>query len=88
MITLLAISPIIHAWYFTWLIPFAVTTRHLGIRLVSISAFVYFVLPYRQGLGHLNWNLTDTERVLLWLPFIIGTILTVFQTRKKSYKLE
>jgi glycosyltransferase involved in cell wall biosynthesis len=84
LIALLAISPIIHAWYFTWLIPFAVATRHLGIRLVSLSAFVYFVLPYRQGLGHLNWNLTDLQRLLLWLPFIIGTVVMMFNTRRNN----
>ena len=70
--SLLIISPIIHAWYFTWMIPFAVGTKNWGVRLVSISALVYFVLPYRQALGGRNWNLTDTETWLLWLPFIVG----------------
>ncbi len=32
---LFALSPIIHAWYFTWFIPFAVATRNLGIRWIS-----------------------------------------------------
>ena len=70
--SLLTISPIIHAWYFTWIIPFAVGTKNWGVRLVSLSAFVYFVLPYRQALGDRNWNLTDTETWLLWLPFVLG----------------
>ena len=69
---LLLISPIIHAWYFTWIIPFAVGLKNWGVRLVSLSAFVYFVLPYRQALGDRSWNLTDTETWLLWLPFVIG----------------
>ena len=70
--SLLIISPIIHAWYFTWIVPFAVGTKNWGVRLVSISAFVYFVLPYRQALGDRNWNLNDGETWLLWLPFIFG----------------
>ncbi len=69
---LLIISPIIHGWYFTWIVPFAVGTKNWGVRLVSLSAFIYFVLPYRQALGNNNWNLTDTETWLLWLPFILG----------------
>lgn len=69
---LLAISPIIHCWYFTWIVPFAVGTKNWGVRLSSISAFIYFVLPYRQALGDRSWNLTDLETWLLWLPFIIG----------------
>ena len=69
---LLTISPIVHAWYFTWIMPFVVGTNNWGVRLVSISAFVYFVLPYRLALGMGNWNLTDLETWLLWLPFVIG----------------
>ena len=70
--SLLIISPIVHGWYFTRIIPFAVGTKNWGVRLVSLSAFVYFVLPYRQALGDRSWNLTDTETWLLWLPFILG----------------
>ena len=70
--SLLILSPIIHGWYFTWIVPFAVGTKNWGVRLVSISAFVYFMLPYRQALGDRNWNLTDNETWLLWLPFIFG----------------
>ena len=70
--SLLIISPIIHGWYFTWIIPFAVGTKNWGVRLVSLSAFTYFVLPYRQALGDRSWNLTEIETWLLWLPFIVG----------------
>ncbi len=70
--SLLIISPIVHGWYFTWIIPFAVGTKNWGVRLVSLSAFVYFVLPYRQALGDRSWHLTNTATWLLWLPFILG----------------
>ena len=69
---LLLLSPIIHGWYFTWIVPFAVGTKNWGVRWISISAFVYFVLPYRQGLGNRNWQLTMLETWLLWLPFVLG----------------
>ncbi|NEO55784.1 MAG: hypothetical protein F6K54_23570 [Okeania sp. SIO3B5] len=71
---LLILSPIVHGWYFTWLIPFAVATRNLGIRWVSLSGFIYFVLPYRQALGDYSWFLTPMERYWLWLPLIVGFI--------------
>ena len=77
--SLLTISPIVHGWYFTWIIPFAIPTQNWGVRLVSISAFIYFVLPYRQGLGYGNWRLTPTETWLLWLPFILGYFWTLRQ---------
>lgn len=69
---LLLLSPIIHAWYFTWLIPFAVASRNLGTCLVSISAFIYFVLPYRSAAGNPDWFLSNWERGILWLPLILG----------------
>lgn len=65
-------SPIIHAWYFSWLIPFSVPNGHWGARLVSGSAFMYFVLPSRQPI----WELSEPERLLLWAPLLIGTTLT------------
>ena len=79
--SLLIISPIIHGWYFTWIIPFAVGTKNWGVRLVSLSAFVYFVLPYRQALGDRHWHLTDTETWLLWLPFIFGYVWSLWRSR-------
>ena len=75
---LLIISPIIHAWYFTWCIPFAVVTQNLGARLVSISSFVYFALWYRKALGIAHWHLTLGERIFLWLPFLLGWSWTRF----------
>ncbi len=65
---LLLITPIIHAWYFVWLMPFAVPRGNWGARLVSLSAFVYFVLPSAGP----AWMLTDLQRLTLWLPLILG----------------
>lgn len=70
---LLIISPIIHSWYFTWIVPFGTVTQNLGIRLLSISSLVYFMLPYRQSLNNYSWQLTTIETLCLWLPFIFGT---------------
>ena len=83
LIVLLIVSPIIHAWYFTWLVPFAVASRNLGTRLVSISAFVYFALQHRKALGDLSWYLTLNERLLMWLPFAFGCLWTVFKSHFK-----
>ena len=73
-IALLILSPIIHAWYFTWIVPFAAATRNLGTRLISISAFVYFLLQYHRALGIDDWNLPPLERTMMWLPFVLGIL--------------
>ena len=74
LIALLSLSPIIHAWYFAWLAPFAVVSRNWGTRLVCLSAFIYFVLPHRIALGDSSWYLSRLERWGLWLPFILGLV--------------
>ncbi len=73
LFAVLVLSPIVHAWYFTWLIPFAVASRNWGTRCISLSAFVYFVLPHRQAFGS-SWQLYDNERLAIWLPLIVGWV--------------
>ncbi len=79
---LFTLSPIVHAWYFTWLIPFAVATKNLGTKWVSLSAFIYFILKHRQALGDNNWFLTLMERYWLWLPFVVGFIWSQWKYKK------
>lgn len=75
---LLLLSPIVHGWYFTWLIPFAAASRNLGTRLVSLSGFVYFWLPHRVALGDDSWFLPQSMRLWLWLPLIGGALWSRF----------
>ncbi|NEQ95985.1 MAG: glycosyltransferase [Cyanothece sp. SIO2G6] len=77
-VALFMLTPIIHAWYFSWLIPFSVASRNWGTRLLSLSGFVYFLLPYRQFAGlDTQWHLTGLERSLLWLPFLVGFLYSL-----------
>jgi hypothetical protein len=80
---LLTLTPIVHFWYFTWMVPFAVPSQNWGVRLVSLSAFVYFVLPARIP----DWRLTAVERLLLWLPLMLGWLWTTWQSSQKNRKL-
>ncbi|MBE9116369.1 glycosyltransferase family 2 protein [Lusitaniella coriacea LEGE 07157] len=80
---LLVLSPIVHAWYFTWLVPFAVASRNMGTYWMSVGVFVYFALPYREALGRENWSLTSLERWFLWLPLVLGGLMSIWQSRGK-----
>jgi len=80
---LLTLTPIVHFWYFTWMVPFAVPSQNWGVRLASLSAFVYFVLPARIP----DWRLTAVERLLLWLPLMLGWLWTTWQSSQKSREL-
>ncbi|MGK7924115.1 MAG: glycosyltransferase family 2 protein [Spirulina sp.] len=70
--TLFIFSPIIHAWYLTWLVPFAVASRNLGTKLMSMSVFIYFTLQHRAALEIYDWWMTEPQRLFLWLPFVGG----------------
>lgn len=65
-------SPVIHAWYFAWTLPFAVASRNLGLRLIGISAFVYFWLEYRQAVSVAQWRQTPAEALWMWTPLLAG----------------
>ncbi len=65
------LGPANHAWYFIWLVPFAVASGNWGTRLLSVSGFVYFWLQHTNGLTGV-WEQSIYERLLLWAPFLTG----------------
>jgi len=67
---LFAISPAVHAWYFTWAIPFSSATGNLGFRVAGITVGAYFLLEHRQALGPSLWRLTWIEWVFMWIPIL------------------
>lgn len=73
----LIFSPLVHAWYFTWLMPFAVASRNVGSLLLTGSGFVYFIVFHRLNAEpDLGWMFTPVEIALLWTPFVFGFLWT------------
>ncbi|WP_228040802.1 hypothetical protein [Nodosilinea sp. LEGE 07088] len=50
------------------------------MRWVSLSAFVYFVLPSRLP----DWRLTLAERLLLWLPLVLGWLAHIIFSKNSA----
>ena len=65
------LSPMLHAWYFAWLLPFAVLTRNRGAIALNITGALYFIMCHRIAMGEV-WTLCWWERALIWLPFVAG----------------
>lgn len=88
---LFTLAPVIHGWYFSWIMPFAVASQNWGTRLLSFSAFIYFLLPYRQFAGleaeDQLWHLSILERSLLWSPFIIGFLWSFSSFARSGFRL-
>ncbi len=67
-------SPLVHAWYFVWIIPFAVASRNAGTIALSASGFIYFLLYHYVEAPQGQWILPPWQIALLWLPFVAGFI--------------
>lgn len=80
----LVLTPMLHAWYFTWMIPFAVQTRNRGTLAVSASAFVYFLLYHHIEAPGGAWRLQPWETALLWLPLVVGFLFSSWQRQRRS----
>ncbi len=80
----LVLTPMMHAWYFTWIVPFAVATRNQGVIAVTASAFVYFMLSHHVEGAKNEWLLSPLETALIWLPFVIGFFWSVWKNRAQS----
>jgi len=69
-LALLAFSPMVHAWYLAWLIPFALKRHTLTITGLSITGFLYFLYPYRFATSGV-WDINTMERLLFWSPLLL-----------------
>lgn len=74
-VVLLIGSPLIHLWYFTWLLPFGALLRHPSALVLSVSSLVYLALPYRNALRPVSWRLSEFETLALWLPFLLTLVI-------------
>lgn len=69
------LSPMLHAWYFIWALPFAVPSRHPGYIALAASGIFYFVVHITMEHNGGKWIVSGWERAAIWLPFLIGTWL-------------
>ncbi len=76
----LIFSPLVHAWYFTWLMPFAVASLNRGSLLLSASGFVYFAVYHRMA--EEGWVFRPWEIMLLWAPFLLGFLWTCLRAQR------
>jgi hypothetical protein len=71
LVALLIFAPSVHAWYFVWLLPWAVASRNAGTIAVSLSGFLYFLLWHHLAAGD-GWSQSLLEKFLLWAPLVGG----------------
>ncbi|MFQ3670996.1 MAG: hypothetical protein SNJ84_06025 [Verrucomicrobiia bacterium] len=84
----LVLTPMLHAWYFTWLMPLAVATRNRGSLAVTASSFVYFMLYHHVEAPQGAWKLSPWETGFLWLPLVIGFVYSAWRRQEPGDRAE
>ncbi len=79
--TYLVLGVAVFPWHFLWLAPFALGVKHVGFRLVSMTAFLYF-LAYQATEGDVG--LESWQSAVLWVPFLIGVISYALTGRSRE----
>lgn len=77
---LLLVSPLVHAWYLVWALPFAAASGHLGWRLAAMSGLVYYALQ-QTAFEERNWLLTWPQWGWFWGPLVLGSLWEITRSR-------
>lgn len=72
----LVLSPMLHAWYFVWALPFAVNSKNVGYIALAASGILYYIVHHTLEQPGGKWSYTWWERAAIWLPFLIGFFFT------------
>ncbi len=78
--TLLVVSPTVHFWYLTWIIPLICLRPSLPWLTFSITAGSYFFVWSNADEGP-GWGLELWQQYLFWGPFAVACIYEIWSTR-------
>jgi hypothetical protein len=74
--TALILSPVLHPWYLTWVLPFAAWRRAQPWVVLSITMFAYYLF-WDERLFLLPWHSTLWLRGIIYLPPFVALLLVL-----------
>jgi len=77
----LVLSPVLHPWYCTWILPIASWRRAYAWHVLSITLFAYYLF-WDEQLFALPWHAEPWMRALIIAPVLAA--LVMLGARKKS----
>ncbi|MDQ6809218.1 MAG: hypothetical protein M3Z64_07315 [Verrucomicrobiota bacterium] len=77
----LILSPVLHPWYCTWILPLAAWRRAVAWQVLSITLFVYFLF-WNERLFALPWHTEPWQRAIIVIPPL--TALAMIAWRKRN----
>lgn len=69
--TALILSPALHAWYCTWILPVATWRRSYAWHVLSVSIFAYYLF-WNERLFTLAWRAEPWQRGMIILPPLLA----------------
>ncbi|MDQ6861035.1 MAG: glycosyltransferase 87 family protein [Verrucomicrobiota bacterium] len=76
----LILSPVLHPWYLTWILPIAAWRRAQPWQMLSVTLFAYFLF-WNERLFALPWHAELWMRGMIILPPLVATIGYVVRAR-------
>ncbi len=80
---LIILSPTVHFWYLTWIIPFLCIRYAASWLILTFTTGLYFVtngIMYHTG----EWILPPTAQILEWTPFLLLLAREAYLTIRKN----
>jgi alpha-1,6-mannosyltransferase len=68
------LTPVLHPWYLTWLLPFATCRRAIPWQVLSVSLFAYFLF-WNERLFLIPWRSELWLRLIIIAPPLIALLL-------------
>ncbi|HEX4667849.1 MAG TPA: phospholipid carrier-dependent glycosyltransferase [Chthoniobacterales bacterium] len=81
--TALILSPVLHPWYCTWILPFATWRRNDAWQVLSITVFAYYLF-WNERLFMLPWHSEPWLRGFILIPPAVAAIFALGRTRQPN----
>lgn len=72
--TVLLLSPVLHPWYCTWILPLAAWRRVYAWQVLSVTIFAYYLF-WNERLFMLPWHSEPWLRSFIFLPPAVAALL-------------
>jgi hypothetical protein len=73
--TALVLSPVLHPWYCTWILPFAAWRRNDAWQVLSVTIFAYYLF-WNERLFLLPWHSEPWLRGFIFIPPIVAALFS------------
>jgi hypothetical protein len=82
--TILVLSPVLHPWYCTWILPVATWRRAYAWHVLSVTLFTYFLF-WNERLFMLPWHAEPWMRAMIIVPPLVAAVLLIRRRNVEAF---